>query len=128
MINLSFKCRYETFFQGTCLSLKNVISTVANENQGAYDFNRFISEGGRLVLGILDITNSLDSQGFLMTAYIEKAFDSLNHSFLLCVLEKFGLRSEFIKWIKILIKNLESCVINDGKSTPYFRLERRIIQ
>ena len=74
--NLSFKCRSETFFQGTCLSLKNTISTIVNESQVAYVIDRFISEGGRLVLGDLEITNSLDGDGFLMTADIEKAFDS----------------------------------------------------
>ena len=28
------------------------------------------------------------------------------------------------KWMKTLIKNQESCVINDGKTTSYFKLER----
>ena len=41
-----------------------------------------------------------------MTVDIEKAFDSINHSFLLCVLKKFGFGCEFIKRIKILIKKL----------------------
>ena len=36
--------------------------------------------------------------------------------------------TEFIKRIKILIKNAESCVINDGKTTPYFKLERETRQ
>ena len=57
-----------------------------------------------------------------MTVDIEKAFDSINHSFLMCVLKKFG--NDFRKWIQILMKNPESCVINGGKTTPYFKLER----
>ena len=83
--NLSFKCRSETFFQGTCLSLKNTISTIVNESQVAYVIDRFISEGGRLVLGDLEITNSLDGDGFLMTADIEKEFDSFYKPFFLIV-------------------------------------------
>ena len=99
--------------------LKNVISTIVNENQVAYVNNRFISESGRLISDVLEITNSLDIEGLLMTVDIEKAFDSINHSFLMSVLKKLGLGNDFRKWIQILIKNLELCVINGSKTTPY---------
>ena len=59
-----------------------------------------------------------------MTVGIEKAFDSINHSFLMCVLRKFGFGNEFRKWMQILMKNPESSVISDVKTTPYFKLER----
>ena len=59
-----------------------------------------------------------------MTVDIEKAFDSINHSFLMCVLKKFGFGNNFRKWIQILIKNSESSVINGAKTTSYFKLER----
>ena len=104
--------------------LKSVISSIVNENQVAYVNNRFISESGRLISDVLEITNSLDIEGILMTVDIEKAFDSINHSFLMCVLKKFGFGNDFRKWIQILMKNPESCVINGGKTTPYFKLER----
>ena len=42
----------------------------------------------------------------------------------MCVLKKFGFGNDFRKWIQILMKNPESCVINGGKTTPYFTLER----
>ena len=63
-----------------------------------------------------------------MTVDIEKSFDSINHFYLLRVPKKFEFRSEFIKLIKMLIKNLEWCAINDGTTTPCFRLERRTRQ
>ena len=47
--------------------LKSVISTIVNENQVAYVNNRFISESGRLTSDVLEITNSLDIEGLLMT-------------------------------------------------------------
>ena len=102
---------------------KSVISTIVNENQVAY-VNRFIGESGSLISDVFEITNSLDIEGLLMTVDIEKTFDSINHSFLMCVLKKFGFGNEFRKWIQILMKNSESCVIKGGKTTPYFMLER----
>ena len=104
--------------------LKSVISSIVNENQVAYVNNRIISEIGRLISDVLEIINSLDIEGILMAVDIEKAFHSINHSFLTCVLKKFGFGNDFRKWIQILMKNPESSVINGGKTTPYFKLER----
>ena len=66
-----------------------------NENQVAYVNNRFITESGRLISDVLEITNSLDIEGLSVTVDKEKAFDSINHSFLLCVLKKMDLATNF---------------------------------
>ena len=58
-----------------------------------------------------------------MAVDTENVFDSIHHSFLMCMLKKFGFGNDFRKWIQILIKNSESCVINGGKTTPCFKLE-----
>ena len=55
---------------------------------------------------------------------IEKAFDSLDHNFLISALEKYGFGKNFISWVKILLKNQESCVLNDGTTSKYFLLKR----
>ena len=41
----------------------------------------------------------------------------------MCV-KKIIIANEFLKLIQILMKNLESCVINGSKTTLYFKLER----
>ena len=61
--------------------LISVFSSIVNENQVAYINNRFISESGRLISSVLEITNSLDIEELLMTVDIEKTFDSINHSY-----------------------------------------------
>ena len=58
-----------------------------------------------------------------MTLDIEKAFDSVNHLFLITTLEKYGFNKDFIKWIQILIQSQESCVINGETTTNHFKLE-----
>ena len=40
---------------------------------------------------------------FLVMMDTEKAFDSLNHSFLLVVLKKFGFDTSFINWIETIL-------------------------
>ena len=53
---------------------------------------------------------------------IEKVFDSLDHNFLISTLEKYGFGLNFILWVKILLKDQESRVINGGKSTKHLLL------
>ena len=60
----------------------------------------------------------------MVTIDFEKAFDSLNHEFLMQVLTKVRFPDYFIEWIKIILKDQESCVVNDGTTTPYFKLQR----
>ena len=59
---------------------------------------------------------------------IEKAFDSLDHNFLVSTLEKYCFGQNFISWIKILLNDQEPSVINGGKTTKYFMLGRGAYQ
>ena len=50
----------------------------------------------------------------------EKAFDSLNRSFLFKVLEKFNFGPYFLQWIKTFYSNIFSCGLNNGFTTDLF--------
>ena len=56
--------------------------------------------------------------------YIKKDFDSVNHLFLVAVLEKYEFKIEIIRWVKLWLKNQESCIINGGQTTNHVKLER----
>ena len=88
---------------------------LVSKNQSAYVNSRFISEGGRLILDILEITDSLQIDRLLMTIDIEKAFDSVNRFFLISVLKRNGFEYDFIKWIKKLLKNQELSILKAEK-------------
>ena len=104
--------------------LKTALSTLISSQQTAYVKKRFIGESGRLFSDIIEISGWFNITGFLVTMDIEKAFDSLDHIFLISVLKKFGFGKKFITWIEILLKDQQSCVINGGTTTQYFNLER----
>ena len=104
--------------------LKGVLAKIICSNQTAYVKDRFIGEGGRLISDILEMTDELKMGGILLTIDFQKAFDSLNHNFIIGSCQKFGIPEYMITWIKVLLTNQESCVINGGTTTPYFKLER----
>ena len=46
----------------------------------------------------------------------------------MAVLKKFGFGSSFLEWIEAVFKNQQSCVINAGTATPYFKLAKGACQ
>ena len=102
--------------------LKEILPTLITSQQKDYVSNRYIEENGRLISDILEMNEKLNIGGFLLAIDIEKAFDSLDYTFLLSILKKIGLKEQFINWIQILINSQESCVLNAGTTTPYFCL------
>ena len=115
------KCWYENIIQST---RKKILPCLISAQQTAYVQSRNIGESGRLVSDIIEIANTQQMEDFLVKMDVEKAFDSLDHQFLIWVLNKFGFGQNFISWIEIILKNQESCVINSGKTTKYFKLNR----
>ena len=102
--------------------LKKVISNLVSSDQTAYVPDRYIGESVRLASDLLEYTNIHNLPGYMVTIDIEKAFDSVDHTFLLCALRKFGFGNNFIKWVKVIFNRQESCIMNNGHSTGYFAL------
>ena len=84
--------------------LKNVLPDIISPNQNGYVKNRRISQGGRLIPDLLEMSKVLNKEDFLVIIDFEKGFDSVNHNFLIAILEKMGFGTEFIEWIKVLSK------------------------
>ena len=82
-----------------------------------YVQNRNIGESGRLISNIIEITNTRQMEGFLVTMDVEKFFDSLDHKFLISLLKKFRFGQKFISWIEIILKNKKSYLVNGGITT-----------
>ena len=69
--------------------LKETLPDLISCQQTAYVKNRFIGEGG--ISDIKERSNILDVRGYVVTVDIEKAFNSLSHSFLLACLKNLAL-------------------------------------
>ena len=65
-----------------------------------------------------------NSPALLFFSDFEKAFDSLNHTFLFETLNHFNFGDSLIDWIKVFYKGAKSSVINNGHVTDFFPIER----
>ena len=66
------------------------------------------------------MTDILNMEGYLLIMDIQKAFDAVEHHFLLAILEEHDFKRNFVRWIETFLNNKEPCIINGGITTHYF--------
>ena len=99
--------------------MENVSTSVVHCNQTAYVKDRYIGESIRLITDLLAYTEENSIGGILFSADFEKAFDSIEHSFIFATLKSFGFGAQFIQWIRTIFNSTESCVANNCHSTGF---------
>ena len=108
--------------------LKQVMPSIVHSDQTCSVINRSIFSNLHLIRDTLDMINKTDETGILVTLDQMKAFDRVDHDFLMRVLSKFGFGPSFCRWVSIFYSNVFSRIICNGKlSTPVF-LERGVRQ
>ena len=124
LINFDTKLLSKTYAE----RLKNVMPTLVHPNQVAYVKNRFIGEGIRTIDESMQYTRRKNIEAYAIAVDFEKAFDSIDWNYLWEALESFNIPKSFIDMIKLLYNDIESCVKNNGTSTPYFKVSRGVRQ
>jgi len=66
--------------------------------------------------------------GLLLAIDFEKAFDSLDWTFLNKALLAFNFGQSFIRWVNTFYSNIQSCVMNNGFSSVHFDVMRGVRQ
>ena len=105
--------------------IRKVITNLIHSDQTAYVKRRYIGESAPLITDILEYTDNNSIEAILFSANFEKAFHSIDHTFLFSVPKSYGFGGpDFIQWVKTLFNDAESCVMNNGHSIGYFPLKR----
>jgi hypothetical protein len=110
------------------MKLKRVLPEIINEDQVAYLKDRYIGQNIRAIFDIMEYTKTHNCTGIIAFLDFEKAFDTIRWDVIEDTLKLFGLGKNYIKWVKIIYKNSEACVTNNGFSSPFFKLERGVRQ
>ena len=84
-------------------TVKNLFSNLIDSRQTAYVNERFIGESSRLLDDVIKACDIQKISSYLLTVDFKKAFDSVNHKFLIAVLKKYSFGQNFIDWIKTLL-------------------------
>lgn len=119
---------YKIFALVLAKRLKLVLNSFIDETQSGFMTKRHITNNIRLVLDILDYPELIEDNGFILFLDFYKAFDTVEHKFILQSLTKFGFGIYFSKAIKTLYKNGNSSIKLMSGTSPRFNLSRGIRQ
>lgn len=108
--------------------IKLFLDPLISNSQKGFISGRYIGECTRLVSDIIFKLKKKNMTGIILLIDFEKAFDSLEWSFINKTLSYFNFGEKIKKWVKILYSDIESCVINNGHSSDRFKLSRGVRQ
>ena len=109
------------------MRLALVLPNIIHESQTAVPGRR-LGDNVHLVRDIIDYANKNDEEAALLFLDQEKAFDRVNHSFLVKVLKAFGLGDVFVHWIELLYTNACTKIDMNGHLTRKIRLRSGVRQ
>ncbi|MCP3888847.1 MAG: hypothetical protein GY702_08215 [Desulfobulbaceae bacterium] len=119
---------YKIISKALAIKLKKVLPSIISVNQSGYVEDRFIGDSVCTISDIMYYTKEQQIPGILLCIDFEKAFDSVSWDYLFATLDAFNFGNYFKKWIKILYTGISSCVMNNGRTSQYFDIERGVRQ
>ena len=108
--------------------IKKILHNIIHYDQTGFLQGRYIGENIIKILALLDYCAQNEVNGYLITVDFEKAFDYLEHSHIHRCLKYFGFGPKILNWISVLYNDAQSCVINNGWFSSFFKLHRGVRQ
>jgi hypothetical protein len=108
--------------------LKPILPNIISEDQNGFVLGRLIGQNIRIIKDLIDYCQVEDVKGLLVFLDFEKAFDTLNWSFLKHTLKEFNFGPNFTRWVSLLYNDINSSVLNNGFISDSFNLQRGIRQ
>ena len=119
---------YKIIAKVTASRVRNVLPSIISGDQTGFLKDRFIGENIRTIFDLIDYTQEKQLPGLLLFLDFEKAFDSLEWSFLFNSLRKFNFGDITIRWIQALYSNAQAAVSNNGWISKFFSISRGVRQ
>lgn len=110
------------------IRLDSGLSDVISECQSAFMKGRNIHFHTRLIFDMLDYSHAIEKESLILFLDFYKAFDSLEHGFIVETIKRLGFGDNFCNIIKMLYSDISSSVSLGSEITPSFMMSRGIRQ
>lgn len=119
---------YKIASRAISIRLRRVMATLVSSDQTCAVPGRFIGDNIRLIQDSATYANLLNLPLAILSLDQEKAFDRVNWTFLIRVLQRFGFGPSFISWIHLFYTGPLSTVQVNGFFAAPFSLSRGVRQ
>ncbi len=126
-ISLS-NCDIKLCTKTLALRTNKVLHKLVNTTQAGYIPQRQVTNNNRLIEELIDLCHENDEQAYLITLDAQKAFDSVDHKYLIQLLRHYNFPDTYIKWICLIYNDLEASVLVNGFTTDKFKIEQSVKQ
>ena len=121
-------CDYKIASKAIANRIKTVLPELISDDQSGFIKNRCISDNIRTLDSVIQYTANKNIPGLLLFLDFEKAFDTLEWSFIEKSLQHFGFGPSLSKWVRLFYCKTESCILNNGWTSNFFELSRGVRQ
>ena len=121
-------CDYKIAAKAIANRVKKALPKLINNDQTGFMKGRFIGENIRLIDSVIKFAATKNIPGLLLFLDFEKAFDTVEWAFIHKTLQHFNFGPSLVNCINTFYNNSESCVLNNGWSSNFFKLERGVRQ
>lgn len=121
-------CMYKIVSKILASRLKQVVGSVVGEVQSAYIEGRHILEGPLMVNEVYSWAKNTKEKLFMLKIDFEKAFDSINWSYLDSMMEQMGFSNKWRLWIQGCLKTSRAYVLVNGSPTDKFEITKGVRQ
>jgi hypothetical protein len=119
-------CDYKLMTKNYSLRLMNVAPSPVHPNQAGFMKGRKFEDPVKLAKFILNYAEAAEVDGIIVALDQEKAYDRINHTYLLRVLQHMGFPNKFCNTIRSLYNNAETVVIINGEISELFIVARGV--
>ena len=119
---------YKLITKTLATRLRDTLQYIIHPDQTCSVPGRTIYENLYTIRDIINLAETKQQKTYIISFDFEKAFDKVEHNFLIKTLQTFNFGEKFIKFVKTIHTKIKSHVNNNGHFTDIIEIERGIRQ
>jgi exonuclease III len=119
---------YKIFAKAMATRLQTVLPNLISNDQNGCMKNRSTYSNIRSTIDVITHVNEKNKHGILAYIDFQKAFDTVSWQFMQSVMETMNFGKYFRDCVETMYNNIESCIMNNGHASTFFKPSRGIRQ